>query len=435
MPRALINLLAKEIKELMRDPKILVGTVLMPVIMFGLLGSIFSTSISSTQEAVKNLSVIVVDEDKGEVSSYFKSFLMGSPEFKFKTYYSDSLDDALQKAPEYNISGVVLLPKGLSENISKGVHGQIMAYVTFNALSLVEQGKASIFQSIVDAFNKVLSLQIIASSVPSKDPTFVSNPISGGYYTYFKGKVLDVSPQMIYGTLSTQIMMMPIVIMIMLFTTMSMAATAVAIEKETKTLETLLTLPVNRITILVGKLSGSLFVAVLGTITYIIGFNYYMSSLTSGLGAGQQQIDLSALGLSITPVGYALLGIVFFISIVATLALAVSFSVFSEDVRSAQTSMSYIYIIILIPTLLLMFMDLNTLSMPAQLLLYIIPFTHTIVATKGILMGNYSTVLINIVYLLAFTVIVLYVAAKLFTTEKVFTTRLTFKRKLFGRRG
>jgi len=433
LPRALVNLLTKEIKELLRDPKILVGTVLMPVIMFGLLGAVFSTSISSTQEAAKNISIIVVDEDKGAVSSYFKSFMEGSPEFKFKIYYSDGLDDALQKLPQYNASGVVLLPKGLSENISKGMRGQIKAYVAISTLSVVEQGKASVFQSFLEAFNKVLSLQIIAGSIPSKDPTFVSNPILGGYYTYFNGKVLDFSPQMIFGTLSTQVMMMPIVIMIMLFTTMTMAATAVAIEKETKTLETLLTLPVNRVTILVGKLSGSLFVAILGTISYVIGFNYYMTSLTGGIGAELEKIDLSALGLSITPVGYALLGMVFFISIVATLALAVSFSVFSEDVRSAQTSMSYIYIVILVPTLLLMFMDLNTLSLPAQILLYAIPFTHTIVATKEILMGNYTTVAINLTYLAAFTIVVLYVAAKLFTTEKVFTTKLKFKIRLFQR--
>ena len=55
MPKPLLNLILKEVKELMRDPKILVGTVLMPLIMFGVLGSVFSASISSTEEAVKNL--------------------------------------------------------------------------------------------------------------------------------------------------------------------------------------------------------------------------------------------------------------------------------------------------------------------------------------------------------------------------------------------
>lgn len=286
----------------------------------------------------------------------------------------------------------------------------------------------------MEAFDKSLSVQIISSKIPSTDPNFISNPISSGYFTYFKGKVLDVSPQLVFGALTTQITFMPIIIMIMIFTTMTMASTAVAIEKETKTLETLLTLPVNRLTILIGKLSGSLMVAILGTITYIIGFNYYMNSLTSGLGGGQAQIDLANFGISITLTGYLLLGVIFFISILAALALAVSFSVFSEDVRSAQTSVSYIYVIILIPTLLFMFMDLSALPFPMQVVLLIIPFTHTMLATKDIIIGNYSTVIFNILYLTIFSSTVLYIAAKLFTTEKVFTTKLTFRRRRKGQK-
>jgi ABC-2 type transport system permease protein len=302
-------------------------------------------------------------------------------------------------------------------------------YVVFSSLSVVEQGKASMLQSMLEAYNKALSLQIISSELPSSNPLFVSNPISSRYYTYFKGNVADIPPQLVASTISTQMMMMPLVIMIMLMTTMTMAATAVAIEKEAKTLETLLTLPVNRLTILVGKLSGSLFVALLGTVAYMFGFNYYMNSLLGGFGGGQQTLDLSSLGITVTPIGYVLLGIVFFISIVATLALAVSFSVFSEDVRSAQNSISYIYIIIIVPMLLFMFIDINTLSLPAQIALYAIPFTHTMNATREILLGNYQSVLFNILYLVVFTVVILYIAAKLFTTEKVFTTKFTLKRR------
>ncbi len=413
----------------MRDPKILVGTVLMPLIMFGVLGSVFSASISSTEEAVKNLSLIVVDEDGGIVSSSFKSFLQSNPRFEVKTHYIPSFDEAVGSLPKLNASAIFLLPKGLSDNITKGIPGQVKMYVAFSSLSIVEQSKASMLQSMLEAYNKALSLQIISSELPSSNPLFVSNPIAGKYYTYFKGNVADIPPQLVASTVSTQMMMMPIVIMIMLMTTMTMAATAVAIEKEAKTLETLLTLPVNRLTILVGKLSGSLFVALLGTVAYMIGFNYYMNSLLGGFTGDQQTLDLSSLGITITPTGYVLLGIVFFVSIVATLALAVSFSVFSEDVRSAQNSISYIYIIIIVTLLLSMFIDVNTLSLPAQIALYAIPFTHTVNASREILIGNYYSVLFNILYLVVFTLVVLYIAAKLFTTEKVFTAKFTLKRR------
>jgi len=431
MVNALTTLIVKEVKELLRDPKILVGTVLMPIIMFGLLGTIFNFSISSARESFENVSIIVVDKDNGAVSNAFRKFIENYPAAKINALYVDDLKIAFERLKSANASGIILLPEGLSQNISRGVHGEILSYISLGSLSIAEQGKAATFQSILESFNKVFSLQIISSSIPSMDPNFVSSPIVGGYYTYFRGKVLNVSPQLITGTLYLQIMMMPIIIMIMLFSAMTMASTAIAIEKETKTLETLLTLPVNRITILVGKLSGSLFVAILGTIAYLFGFNYYMSSLTGGF-IEQQNISLSELGINITPLGYILMGIVFFISIVAALAIAVSFSVFSEDVRSAQASISYILIIILVPTLILMFLDINTLPLAGQILIYLIPFTHTIVASKSIMLGEYSTTLLNIGYLSLFTAVVLYVAAKLFTTEKIFTTKISFKRKKSG---
>ncbi|MEM3871310.1 MAG: ABC transporter permease [Nitrososphaeria archaeon] len=428
MANALTILIVKEVKELLRDPKILVGTVLMPIIMFGLLGSIFNFSIGSARESFENISIIVVDEDNGQVSRAFKSFIENYPAAKINALYVQNINLAFDELKKTNASGIILLPKGLSQNISKGTKGEIVSYILLGSLSVTEQGKASIFQSIVESFNKILSLQIISSQIPSMDPSFVSNPIAGGYYTYFRGNVLNIPPQVITGTLYMQIMMMPIVIMIMLFSAMTMASTSIALEKETKTLETLLTLPVNRITILVGKLSGSLFVAILGTVTYLFGFNYYMGSIMGSFGE-QQNIDLSALGISITPLGYLLMGLVFFVSIVSALAIAVSFSVFSEDVRSAQASISYILIIILIPTLILMFVDINTLPLTSQILIYLIPFTHTMVASKSIMMGEYSMVLINIGYLTLFTVVILYIAAKLFTTEKIFTAKISFKRK------
>ena len=426
MTSHLYNLFIKEVKELVRDPKILVGTVVMPLIMFTILGGIFNTSMTATQEAIKDIAIVVVDQDNGAVSTAFKSFLENSPSFKFKIYFSVNIEDALSKLADNNASGIVLLPEDLSYNISRGTRGQIKAYIALNSFSMVEQGKGSTFQSMINAFNKALSNQIISDNIPSVDPTFVSNPVSAGYVTYFRGKVSNLPPELVYSTFSSQLIMMPIIIMIMLFTTMTMASTAVAIEKETKTLETLLTLPVNRMTILIGKLSGSLLVAVLGTVTYIIGFNYYMSSLLGN----QSQMDLSSLGLTTTPMSYALLGLVLFISIVASLAIAVAFSVFSEDVRSAQTSVSYIYVVILIPTFLFMFIDINTLSLPIQLLLYTIPFTHTLAATKEILIGNFSGIFLNVVYLIIFTVVILYIAAKLFTTEKVFTSRFMIRRKV-----
>jgi hypothetical protein len=84
---------------------------LMPLIMFIALGGIFSTSISTTREASKNISIIVVDQDMGTVSSALKAFLQNASGFKFRAYYVDNLEGALSSLSIYNASGVVLLPR------------------------------------------------------------------------------------------------------------------------------------------------------------------------------------------------------------------------------------------------------------------------------------------------------------------------------------
>ena len=44
MLKGFVNILVKELKELVRDPKVLLGMIIVPLIMFPLLGSIMSYS-------------------------------------------------------------------------------------------------------------------------------------------------------------------------------------------------------------------------------------------------------------------------------------------------------------------------------------------------------------------------------------------------------
>jgi ABC-type Na+ efflux pump permease subunit len=43
-------------------------------------------------------------------------------------------------------------------------------------------------------------------------------------------------------------------------------------------------------------------------------------------------------------------------------------------------------------------------------------------------MGDYSIMLRSIAYICAFTIAILYIAAKIFTTEKIITARISFRK-------
>ena len=213
--------------------------------------------------------------------------------------------------------------------------------------------------------------------------------------------------------------------MILLTYAMQIAATSVAMEKEEKTLETLLTMPVDRFAILMGKLSSTILVAGAAAAAIMFGYNFMLGSITGAVQSGTQ-IDLVKLGLVPSALGYGLLGISLFVTLLSALALAVIMSAFSEDVRGAQALIGYIYPIIFIPALALIYVDVNTLPTAIKAVFYAIPYSHPIIASKAVILGDYMTVVFGIVYVAIFTVVIMYIASRLFATEKILTAKLRF---------
>jgi len=83
--------------------------------------------------------------------------------------------------------------------------------------------------------------------------------------------------------------------------------------------------------------------------------------------------------------------------------------------------------LLLIPALVLMYVDVNSLPFALQVFIYAIPFSHPIIASKAVTMGNYLTAGLGILYVTAFTLVILYIASRLFATEKILTAKLKFK--------
>jgi len=245
--------------------------------------------------------------------------------------------------------------------------------------------------------------------------------------TIIKGEIqTGIDPATLSGLMTMQSFALPVTIMIMLTFSMQIAATSVAMEKEEKTLETLLTLPVDRFAILMGKLSSTIIVAGVASVAMMIGYNYLLGSITMGIPS-EVSVDLVKLGLVPSPFGYLLLGISLFVTLLSGLALAVIMSAFAEDVRGATALVGYIYPVIFIPAMALMYLDINTLPLAVKIIFYAIPYSHPIIASKAVVMSDYTTVIFGIIYVAAFTIIIMYIASRLFATEKFLTAKLKFK--------
>ena len=426
MVNSLINLVVKEVKELVRDPKILIGVILMPLILFPIMGSAINISQESVRSAIISASFAVYDEDRGAASQAFVSNM--SLNNNVIPINAPSLTQALAQFQSTNASVLLYIREGYSDNITMGRKGVVKIYANLKSINIAETGRTETVNFLVSEYNLRLSNntinRLLSEADESADPNAVRNPIAIEYATILKGNVLEVPPMAIFNVLISQSILLPVLVMIMLTFAIQMAATSIAIEKEQKTLETLMTLPVGRMTILSGKLFGSIAVAVGGAVAYMIGFSFYISSAFS-FAPQLTSTSLSNASLGIQPIGYLLLGVTIFITLVSGLALAICLAVFTDSVRSAQSLVGVLIVPVIIPAIILMFTDLEMLPTTVQWILLVIPYTHSIIASKAAFLGDYLLVLRSIVYITAFTVAVLYIAARIFSTERILTARMT----------
>jgi len=421
----LTTLIVKEVKELVRDPKILIGVILMPLLIFPIMGSAISISQKSVERAILSASFAVYDGDGGDVARSLIDYLDANNEII--EIDAPSLEDALLAFQETNASVLLYIREGYSENITSGRRGGVKIYANLETLTIAETGKTDVISRLIGIYNVEYSKsrieRLLEEAGETADPDAVRSPLSIAYASVIKGNVLEVHPQAIFGLVMSQSIMLPIMMMIMLMFAIQMAATSIALEKEQKTLETLMTLPVGRMTILTGKLAGSIVVAVAGAVSYMIGFGYYMNA-AFGFAPEMTSMSLGEAGIGLQPLGYLLLGVAIFVTLVSGLALAISLAVFTDNVRSAQSLTGFLVIPVIIPAIILMFTDLSMLPEAVRWILLVIPYTHSIVASKAAFLGNYAAVAGSIAYISVFTVVVLYVAARIFSTERVITARI-----------
>jgi ABC-2 type transport system permease protein len=424
-------MVVKEVKELVRDPRILLGMIVVPLIMFPLMGLAVQTSMEAAEESMKSLSIAVMDLDGGSVATSVSSFLR-TLNVTVVEIEDLNFTETVEYVHQSSATGLIVIPFGFSDNITDGLKAELSAYTVFRSGGIAESAGSSTISALLGMFEEGLIFQKVGEKFP-ENPEIILNPIVTTERTIIKGKSVDVNPGVLFGLMMSQSTAMPVGIMMLLMFAMQLAATSVASEKEEKTLETLLTLPINRLTILAGKLTGSIVVAVIGAAAYIVGFNYYMTSFT-GIIPGQAGVDLAAVGLAPTPISYILLGASLFVSLLSALALAISISIFAEDVRGAQALVGPLSMLFVFPMIIMMFTDVCALPFPLMIALLAIPFTHPMLASKVAFTGDYLTALLGIIYVSFFTIIVLYIAARLFGTEKILTAKLRLRGLRFWKR-
>jgi ABC-2 type transport system permease protein len=418
------NLLVKEVRELVT--KQLVVSLVMTMALFYFIGNLAK---SEAKRASASQKIAVLDLDKSELSTGLLAN-MKTMNYAVDAFEGDK-DAALAKAKAGETSLLLVIPQGFGTSVAKFETKEIESYTFLRGFSLGGARNSGILQAVVGAINNYLSSDFLKKKIPDLDPDNIKHPIKTKDFIIVKDKMAQGSASAIYGFVFSQSIFVPVILMMIIIYSAQMVISAIAMEKQNKTLETLLTVPIKRTSIVTTKMLAAGIVGLASAAIYMIGFKSYMGGMTGGMGqaTGGMQSAIQQLGLSLNTGGYLVLGASLFFAILCGLAMAMILGVMAEDFRSAQMMVMPMVFLVMIPYFISFFADFRTLSLPVKILVWVIPFSHPFLATQNIILGNTQGLLLGIAYMFVFFLAMVVIAARIFSTDRVLTMKLRWGKK------
>ena len=418
------NLLFKEIRELVTVQ--LIVSLLFMMAIFYFIGGI--TKKEAARAAGKQ-KISVLDLD----GSSFSGQLLGGLQamnFQVEKLGSSNQDEALRAARAGDANVLVVIPAGFGEAVAKFQTKEIETYTFLRNFSLMGARTSSILRAVISAINKYLSDDFLKRKIEGVDPENLKNPVKSRDFIVIKSRMAEGSAALIAGFVSSQSLIIPVILMMIIIYSSQMVISAIAMEKQNKTLETLLTVPIARSSIVAAKMLAAGLIGLISAAIYMLGFRNYMSGVTGDMANAPGVAPIvQKLGLSLNANALVLLGISLFFAILCALSMATILGVLAEDFRSAQSLIMPMIFLVMIPYFITLFTDLKSLSLPVKIFLLAIPFSHPFLATQNIFLENYQAVFLGILYMALFFAVMVAIAGRIFSTDRVLTMKLRWRKK------
>ena len=434
-----INLFKKELSELINKQMII--SLIATMAIFMILGSVMTESISDISEETKSVTINISDRDKTEFTGNLMKSLeelnSETTELTIKTFETEG-DDYAAILSENDIENIVIIPEGFTAALDKTEQPELIAVsrmksaATLSNLNVDNSSAiALIEQSISDT---------IANDTGMSDSQYklMNNPVIITENTVIDDKSAAVSTNSIISKISMQNMILPIIVFVLIMLTSQMLMSAISNEKLDKTLETLLSAPVSRLSVLGAKMLAAAVVALLNAVAYMIGFSKFVSGASDTLSEEAESLAnkgltvdeaLEQLGLSLGFTDYLLVGLQLFFTIMICLSISLILGALINDSKNAQNMLMPIMMMAMVPYMISMLTDINALPTVIRLLVYAIPFTHTFSAIPNLMFGNTSLFFIGLGYQIIIFAVCIFFALRLFMSDKIFTISLNFGQK------
>ncbi len=316
-----------------------------------------------------------------------------------------------------SITSDIQLIKAADENAKTVTVGTYFVYKNEGVFSSVS---SSMGVSLVSEMSTLLSYKLIGDKIGSGTALMMSPLSYGGSsnHTGVNGTVYDnITPYSLSSSTMSQGMMIPLVVMIVILMVGGVVISSMGSEKENKTLETLLTMPIRRTSIIGGKLLAAAIMGLIYGVAYMIGMMFY----TSGLTVGADAVNLSEYGLALGVTDWILLMAILFLAIFSALGICMILGAFTKNYKMAQQMTMPISFLAVIPMFVFIFMSWDALPAVGKALLFLIPFSHPMMAMTNLMFGDMTLIFGGIAYLLAFDAAMILITVKIYNSDILIT--------------
>lgn len=426
------SLFRKELKEMLSLQTII--TMIVTVVVLVMAGQAMSGAISDSSEKASDLTIC--DLDKTEFTENVLNSLKATAKASDGkiTVVDIKSDDYATELKRLDQDSVVIIPKGFTEQVKqhkKADVGYVQRMTSLATMSNINTGSDTALAVIQQAVKSTIYQDKLSSGAMTEDEmNQLEDPVLLSETTVVGDKADKVSSSIVMSLCSAQSMVVPIIMFVLIMFSAQMILSAISTEKIDKTLETLLSTPVSRLSVLASKMLAAGVVAALQAVVYMFGMSKMTGGLTEGMGdTSAYESAMENLGLTMSVGQYALVGIQMFVSILIALSLSMVLGALAKDAKSAQTMLLPITFSAMIPYLLSMVVDIRTLSPVIKYIVYAIPFTHTFMASENVMFGNYSLYAGGLIYQIVLLVVCMTVALKIFMSDKIFTMSIGGKQR------
>lgn len=431
------NLLKKELRELLTKQAII--SMVFMLLLFAFLGQMLG-NVNDTIEDTSSATICVQDKTDftADIIAKLKAENIDVKEVEFTS------DDYAAELKRLDIDSAVIIPEGFTDSVlSEKKPAALKVVSTVGTGGMISSVKSMTASGVVSDIEDAAEDEILLRTYGITDDEIarIKAPVKMTEISVLNGKSAEVPSDSLSAVLMMQSMIVPVALFFMVMMASQMIMTAISTEKIDKTLETLLSTPVSRLSILGAKMTAAVISALLNAAVMMIGMVLYVGGMmgsaadeivTSMNVAGDQVSTssteitsalaaMSELGMNVSAGSYILFGIQIFLSVMIALAISLILGAMATDIKSVQTLTMPIMIVTLVPFIVTMMADLSSMSAGVKIIMYLIPFTHSYTALSNLMFGNYGLFWGGFAYQLVFFAVCMFLAVRLFTTDKIFT--------------